>query len=195
MLQFLLYFSGHGFASSKGSPHVVGTDANAPGAQAVNLKKDFVVPLDKCCDGAAIVLLVDACMVSPEAFADDRERTTRLNGACLMFLSVPHGAQRSVVLLRQVFRCLCAPASTLRCRVAVLRQPDSVTSWGVPVRNVVIISIGLWPGTDTLETCFLITSKVELSSGGNCSFSGVIRTSATVIGLRMYALAARPCGG
>lgn len=85
VMQFLLYFSGHGFASSKGSPHVVGTDANAQGAQAVNLKKDFVVPLDKCCDGAAIVLLVDACMVAPEAFADDRERTTRLNGV-LFFL-------------------------------------------------------------------------------------------------------------
>lgn len=82
-MQFLLYFSGHGFASSKGSPHVVGTDANAQGAQAVNLKKDFVVPLDKCCDGAAIVLLVDACMVAPDVSTDDREKTIKLNGVIL----------------------------------------------------------------------------------------------------------------
>ena len=93
-VQFLLYFSGHGFASSKGSPHVVGTDANAQGAQAVNLKKDFVVPLDKCCDGAAIVLLVDACMIAPGVSTDDREKTMKLNGmsrcSCKLQYSAVH---------------------------------------------------------------------------------------------------------
>jgi hypothetical protein len=70
---------GHRFASSKGLPHDVGTDANAPGAQAVNLKKGFLAPLDKCRDEAAIVLLVDACMVAPDVLADDSRATTRLN--------------------------------------------------------------------------------------------------------------------
>jgi hypothetical protein len=87
LVQFLLYFSGHGFANTKGSPHVVGTDANTPSGQAVNLKKDFVVPLDRCCDGAAIILLVDACMVAPEVVPE--EQTTALKSVSHWLFHAP----------------------------------------------------------------------------------------------------------